>query len=366
MVAPFMAFFLVEGLGHAPRILSLYSVLAVGLTIWVNRSFGARIDAGGRVFPMVGAAAFGFCVAAFSVAVWPILPVILSVGVIGFGLGSSAVSTMFSLGGTLAERAQIDRSRFNAVLRAVTSGAWMVGPAVAFLVADAFSPRAVFILATGIAILWLGLWWWVLPRGVTAAGPAKPAAQGGDAGFSTALWLAAGYVFCLSLAHSLTFSALPLFYVREVGLPGFAPGTAFSVKTFVEIGAIFATPWIIARFGMARALLATTLLAVATIQYLASVESFPQMLLGSGLEGLYYGLYASLGISYVQSFAQDRPARATALYWNTLMVSALMAGPVVGAIAEVSDFRTVVLVSSGVATGAALLLGATMLRGPRR
>ncbi|MEP2474339.1 MAG: MFS transporter, partial [Paracoccaceae bacterium] len=163
-------------------------------------------------------------------------------------------------------------------------------------------------------------------------------------------------VFCLSSAHSLTFSALPLFYVQEVGLPGYAPGTAFSVKTFVEVFAIFATPLLIARIGMRAALLGTTVLAVVTIQLLSMVHSYPQMLAGAALEGLYYGFYASLGISYVQSFAPDRPAQATAIYWNTVMISGVLAGPAVGFIAQAYDFRTVVQVASGVALGAAVVL----------
>lgn len=142
----------------------------------------------------------------------------------------------------------------------------------------------------------------------------------------------------------------------EVGLPGFAPGIAFSIKTFVEVIAIFGTPSIIARFGMRPALIATTLLAVGTIQLLAAVQTFPQMLFGAVMEGLYYGFYASLGISYVQSFAKERPAHATAIYWNTLIVTCLLAGPAVGFIAQAYDFQTVVQVASAVALGAAVVL----------
>ncbi|WHP69860.1 hypothetical protein [Phaeobacter inhibens] len=129
-----------------------------------------------------------------------------------------------------------------------------------------------------------------------------------------------------------------------------------SIKTFVEVIAIFSTPWVIARIGMWRALLAVTGLAVVTIQLLAAVQSFPQMLAGAALEGLYYGFYASLGISYVQSFAPATPARATAMYWNTLMVSGVMAGPAVGLIAQAYDFQTVIRCASRVAVVAAAVL----------
>jgi SET family sugar efflux transporter-like MFS transporter len=81
----------------------------------------------------------------------------------------------------------------------------------------------------------------------------------------------------------LTFSALPLFYVQEVALPGYAPGIAFSVKTFVEVLAIFSTPLLIGRFGIRTPLIATELFAVVTIHILALVQTYPQMLIGAAM-----------------------------------------------------------------------------------
>ncbi len=350
MIVPFMGYFIVQGLGNPPWVISVYALGAVGLATLANRTFAQRIDAGARVFPLVGLAATGFLLACLSLSISPKLWTILSLGVVGFGMSSSAVSTMFSLGGSLAERHGTDRRRFNAYMRATTSTAWMMGPAASFGISYQFGATAVFYAAVMVAILWLTLWWTTLPREITAA-PKSALNQQVKTPTPTryGLWVAAAFVFCLSSAHSLTFTSLPLFYVQEAGLPGYAPGVAFSIKTFVEVIAIFMTPAIIERFGMRPALMATTVLAVVTIQVLANVSSFPQMLFAAALEGLYYGFYASLGISYVQSFAADRPARATAIYWNTLMISGLLAGPVVGLVAHAFDFRTVVQFASGVA-----------------
>ncbi|MGO7319393.1 hypothetical protein ACCS95_06665 [Rhizobium ruizarguesonis] len=80
------------------------------------------------------------------------------------------------------------------------------------------------------------------------------------------------------------------------------------------------------------------------------------------MEGLYYGLYASIGISFLQSFSGDRPAQATALYCNVLSVSGILAGPATGLIAQAYDFQPVIRVASAVAAFAALLLFASMFR----
>ncbi len=356
-IVPFMPFFMVEGLGQPPWMLSVYAALAVSLTVALNRLFAKRIDGGARVFPIIGIAVAGYALASLSMAFSPTLPIMLTLGVFGFGLSATSISGMFTTGGHMAERHGIPRQTFNAWMRATTSAAWMIGPAAGFTLAGSIGPHAVFQLASALAVAWALVWWVGLPQDITAPAPPKPQADLSTA--STGLWLAAAFIFCLSIAHGLTFTALPLFFVQEVGLPDFAPGMAFSVKTLVEILAIFSTSFLIARFGLTTPLMGCALLAVVAILVLSAVQTLPQMVVGAALEGLYYGLFASLGISYIQSFAKDRPAQATAVYWNTLMISGLLAAPAVGLIAELTSFGTVVLLSSAVAACAipVLLVG---------
>ncbi|MEM7686243.1 MAG: MFS transporter, partial [Pseudomonadota bacterium] len=180
------------------------------------------------------------------------------------------------------------------------------------------------------------------------------------------LWTAILFVFCLALAHSLTFSALPIFFVQEVGLPGYAPGVAFSLKTFIELFAIFSTPFLIARFGLRAALIGTAQLAVVAILVLATTGSFAHMLVGAALEGFYFGLFSTLAISYVQSLSEDRPAYATAMYWNTMMVTLVVAGPAAGLIAQVFDFQTVIFTGSAFAVASAVLLGSATFQRAKR
>lgn len=359
MIGPFMAYYIVEGLGREPWTISLYAGGVTVLSIICTRTFGRWLDTGVAPFPLIGVALAGYLLAATALSISPSFWIVLSFGVLGFGLSSSAVSTMFSLGAVVAERGKITRGRSNAFLRATTSTAWMIGPAVAFLFSERFGEAAVFKLALALALCWALMWWMIIPRNMTLL----PKTGSVDTSFAqkpSALWLAAAFVFCLSSAHSLTFSALPLFYVREVGLPGYAPGVAFSMKTFVEVFAIFTTPVIISRFGLKGPLVVVALMATVTILLLSYVQTYPQMLAGAALEGLYYGLYASIGISFLQSFSADRPAQTTALYWNVLSVSGILAGPATGLIAQAYDFQAVIRVASAVAALAALLLLASM------
>lgn len=355
MIVPFMGFFIVEGLGREPWAISLYAGTVAVLVVALNKTFARRMDDGTPAFPLIGIAAIGSLIAACALAVSPAFWTVLIVGIPGFAVGASAMSTMFSLGTAVADRTGVKTTTFNAFMRATTSTAWMIGPAVAFVVADRFEPSAVFDVVVVVASLWCVLWWTAAPRGVATG------RRGTNAGTRTLprngpLLMAGTFVACLAGAHFLTFTALPLFFVREVGLPGYAPGNAFTVKTAVEIVAIALTPLLIARVGMRASLIGTAVLAVAAIAFLASVRTYPQMIVGAALEGFYYGLFSTLAIGFVQSLAPDRPAQATAVYWNATMVTSVLAGPAAGLIAQVSDFRTVIVVAVGVAALSVVVL----------
>ena len=321
----------------------------------LNKGFACAMDAGVPAFRMLGVAAVGSLIAAASLAAFPVLPVVLTVGIAGFGAGSSALSTMFSLGTVVAGHSGIKGSTFNAYMRVTTSTAWMIGPAASFVIADRVAATAVFDVVALVALLWIMLWLTVTPRKTAPGRDNDPKgkenaskAVGGSVA-NQALWIAGAFVGCLAAAHFVTFTALPLFFVREVGLPAYAPGNVFSVKTAVEILAIACTPVLATRFGLRRSLIGTAVLAFGAILFLASVQSYQQMLIGAALEGLYYGLFSTLAISWVQSLAPDRPAQATAVYWNATMTTSVLAGPAAGLIAQGYDFRTAILAGAGVA-----------------
>ena len=356
MAVSFVGFYIIDGLGQEPWSISDYTGCFALVVILANRTIATRIDGGANPFPLIGLAAIGYFLAALALSIAPGFLTVLSAGVVGFGIGSSSLSTMFSVGGVLADRIGMKRSTFNAYMRATTSTSWMIGPALSFTVADQFGAQAVFKAAITIAVFWLCLWWWTAPRDAVVEPKPHLPTENASGAANTRLRMAILFVFCLALAHSLTFSALPIFFVQEAGLPGFSPGAAFSLKTLVELVAIFSTPFLIARFGIHASLMGTALLAFIAILVLATVTSFLHMLIGAGLEGIYFGLFSTLAISFVQSFSKDRPAYATAMYWNTMMVTLVVAGPAAGLIAQTSDFRTVIFVASAWAIASAAVL----------
>ena len=356
MAVSYMGFYLIEGLGQAPWSISVYTGCFAIVVIITNRMLAAKMDEGANPFLMIGFAALSFLIASAAIALSASFLVIVMFGAIGFGIGSSAMSTKFSIGGIIADRNSIKRSTFNAYMRATTSTSWMIGPALSFTLADLYNHAAVFQAAVVAGGLWLMAWWFFAPRDASAE-PKHVVDQAGQAKQANLeLRMAVIFVFCLALAHSLTFSALPIFFVQEVGLPGFAPGSAFTVKTFVELFAIFSTPILIKRYGLRRSLFGTAILAILAILVIGTTSSLAHMFIGAALEGFYFGLFSTLAISFVQSLSTDRPAYANALYWNTMMLTLIVAGPATGAIAQVFNFQSVIFIAALFAALSAIVL----------
>lgn len=356
MAVSYMGFYLIDGLGQAPWSISVYTGCFAIVVIITNRMLAAKMDEGANPFLMIGLAALSFLIASAAIALSASFLVIVMFGAIGFGIGSSAMSTKFSIGGIIADRNGIKRSTFNAYMRATTSTSWMIGPALSFTLADLYNHAVVFQAAVVAGGLWLTAWWFFAPRNASTEPRCKvdDKEQGKHSNFE--LRMAVIFVFCLALAHSLTFSALPIFFVQEVGLPGFAPGSAFTVKTFVELFAIFSTPLLIKRYGLRRSLFGTALLAILAILVIGTTSSLVHMFIGAALEGFYFGLFSTLAISFIQSLSTDRPAYANALYWNTMMLTLIVAGPATGAIAQFFNFQSVIFIAVFFAALSAIVL----------
>ncbi|MEM9792362.1 MAG: MFS transporter [Pseudomonadota bacterium] len=344
-IVPFMGVFIVETLGKPPLMISVYAVITMVLTLGVNRTYGAWIDEGARVAPLILTSILAFGTGVLVILLAPGYWVLVCIASPCFAVSNGAVSAMYSFGRLRAEAMGLDVPRYNSYLRAITSLGWMIGPATSFILAGAFGPFAVFRCALALCGLWLLLWWVVMPKGFrSAASTQRPKTE--PSGRNTGMLLAALVCTAIATAHVMSMSALPLYFIREAGLPTFAPGLSLSIKTGVEIVAIISTPWIMARFGARNALRFAAALAVVTFAVLSEVTTVTGLVIGSALEGLYYGVFAAVGLIFVQDFAKDRLGAATSLYMNSLFLGGILAVPLMGMAAQFISFGKAIKLSA--------------------
>ncbi len=345
-VIPYMGVYIVETLGKDPWMISPYVGITLTLTLLVNRQYGEWIDAGVAIAPLILCSIAAFGLAVTSILVVPNYTLLVFFASPCFAISNASVSTMYSFGRLLAEREGLDVPRYNSYLRAMTSLGWMLAPAGSFYIASVADAPAVFGFALGLCFLWGGLWWIAMPKQFAGSGESsEPLEVSGKKPQNFELWFAAGICLAFALAHTMTMSALPLFYIREAGLPTYAAGVSFSIKTAVEIAAILLAPRIMSYLGARNALRLAALLAIGAFVVLSQVTTMAHLWIGAAMEGLYYGLFAAVGLTYLQDFSKGRIARATSLYMNSLFLGGLLANLLMGFVAQFFSFGLVIQLS---------------------
>lgn len=359
MVISFMSFYMVSVLHQEPLFLSAYTVINMLIAMQTNRMIGRWIDRGVKACYIVLLTFGAYILANMMLLVTSNIWLMLAVPCVLLGVSAGNIAAMYSMGRIYAQQQGHNIERYNSLLRAATSCGWMVGPAMSYGLASGFPATSVFVMSGITGVIWLCCWFFIMPGDhFVTSKPKEESAADEESDNYRKLWTAVTVCFFFAVAHILCSKALPVYYIDEVGLPTFSPGLSMSVKTGVEILAILYSPVLIRRFGARNVLLGDTLLAAAAFFVLSHVESINGVVLGAALEGAYYGIFAGVGFTFVQDLAKGSIGKATSMYMNSLFLGSLFAGPAVGFIAQLTDFRTSIqLAIVGIVMAFIVLLG---------
>ena len=362
-LVPLMSFFIVEGLGAAPWQVGLYSGLVMPLTLTVNRWAGERLDNRFPVKSLLIVSVIAYItLAALLTQVSSLLMLIILIAPL-MSLSNMGSGIVFTFGRLYAEQQGMDVARVNSWLRMMVSLAWMIGPAVSFSIVADFGFATAFLCAFTVGIVYLLLWYIVIPADFRSS--RERSKSTGKAPINWGLQIAGMTCLGFVITNSLFVSAMPLFFVQETHLPGATPGLALSVKCLLEVFVIFGSVRLAERIGIRQVLMLSACLAAVSMVLFAQVTALWQVLAIAVLEGTYYGLFAGVAISFVQSFAPDRPGRATAVYMNSLFLGGMIGSVSMGFIASAASFQTVLYTAALSATTALVVLVSTLKVQPK-
>lgn len=364
-IVTYISFFIISKLGYDPIFSSIYSIISMSISIFLNYIFGIWLDKGfGGLSLLVVSVTFYMC-GCLALVFQPGYPTVIFVGVLCFPVASAATSTTFALAFRDAARDQYDRSATSAGLRAANSIGWMIGPAATFGMHSALGSQAVFEMLLTLGVVW-GVSVLVLaPRKVETGSSERDAAKvkEPDHKRNRALLTGMSIVALFSAGHSLCSSALPLYLTQELALPTYLPGLAFSVKVLAELVLVMQTPRLIRLIGQRASLYASGATALVAFAIFLVADSVPTVLLGSFVEGSYYGVFSATSLTYIQSLSNGKSGSTTAHYVNSLLLGSLFATPMVGVIAQWSSFgRAISFAAATIACGLVLLLASRSTR----
>ncbi|WP_446471317.1 MFS transporter [Xenorhabdus stockiae] len=252
-ILPIMSTFLVEGLNEQPAFITLYSIGFALSGILFSQWMGGLVDKGYSsknlfIFSLIAmflsGIAFWLCT-----NVWQALVI----GIFLMGPGNASIPLLLSMIRQYSVKTGKSSTRLNSQMRSGVSLVWIVGPALAFIIADLYGFKFNFIASSVLAGCVIIYSIFMLPS--TDVCPKDHIDKHHNNRVIPAIvWLLGGVMVLSNLSNSLYITTMPLYVMHEVKLPMYFPGLLLGVTALLEIPVMLIASGLSERFGKLRLL----------------------------------------------------------------------------------------------------------------
>jgi len=266
--------------------------------------------------------------------------VLLLTGVLLSSFGSSATSQMFALAREHADKTGRESVMFSSVMRAQISLAWMIGPPLAFALALGYGFRTMYLTAAIAFVLCAVIVRYLLPsmrkKTRVTAKPIQAPRQHRRA--TLTLFIACTLMWYCNGLYLIT---MPLYVVNELHLPEKLAGIMMGLAAGLEIPIMLLAGYYAKRFGKR---LLMRIAAVAGLLFYTGTLLFDgemQMLVLQGLNAVFIGILAGIGMIYFQDMMPGQAGAATTLFTNSTRMGWIIGGALAGAVAQFWSYHGV-------------------------
>lgn len=266
--------------------------------------------------------------------------VLLLTGVLLSSFGSSATSQMFALAREHADKTGRESVMFSSVMRAQISLAWMIGPPLAFALALGYGFRTMYLTAAIAFVLCAVIVRYLLPsmrkKTRVTAKPIQAPRQHRRA--TLTLFIACTLMWSCNGLYLIT---MPLYVVNELDLPEKLAGIMMGLAAGLEIPIMLLAGYYAKRFGKR---LLMRIAAVAGLLFYTGTLLFDgemQMLVLQGLNAVFIGILAGIGMIYFQDMMPGQAGAATTLFTNSTRMGWIVGGALAGAVAQFWSYHGV-------------------------
>lgn len=266
--------------------------------------------------------------------------VLLLTGVLLSSFGSSATSQMFALAREHADKTGRESVMFSSVMRAQISLAWMIGPPLAFALALGYGFRTMYLTAAIAFVLCAVIVRYLLPSmRKTTQMTAKPIQAPRQHRRATlTLFIACTLMWSCNGLYLIT---MPLYVVNELHLPEKLAGIMMGLAAGLEIPIMLLAGYYAKRFGKR---LLMRIAAVAGLLFYTGTLLFDgemQMLVLQGLNAVFIGILAGIGMIYFLDMMPGQAGAATTLFTNSTRMGWIVGGALAGAVAQFWSYHGV-------------------------
>lgn len=341
LVLPVMSLFLVSGLHTEPAYIGLYTTLTALMTVIVSQKMTGLMDKGvpGKRLLLISltgivAAALGFSVAT---EFWHAM----LVGCLLMPFASSSIPLILTIIRHYADASGKNSTKLNSQMRSSVSMLWVFGPPLAFLSVDQLGFATNFRTSAMIAVFVIA---WVVVALVQPA--SQPAEADSVTGKSTKpgqlgaeVWMLGAVMMLANMANSAYINTMPLYLTKDLGLSTAYPGWLMGAAAAVEIPVMLLVAGWSLRWGklwIMKAAFVCAMVYYVVIYFTSSLAIIMTMQL---MNGLFFGIFAGLGVTLMQDYAGNNIGKASAFYTNAMLVGTMLGSSTMGLVSQYWGFK---------------------------
>lgn len=365
---PYLSLFGVEAAGMPPWLAGLFMTLIAASGVAASTWAGHWSDRRGRHRPLLVAslvaAVLGFALLCGLRAHGPVI----ATGTLLIGAGTVPLSQIFSFArAALPVSSDAERELASAALRTMLSVAWVFGPALGALILAQAGFTGLFLAASAGFAACTALVACIPENGARHAAQETATASAEhdmppfpvsavDAAPRAAVVRTLVALTLIGLAANATMIVLPLYIVRGLG------GTPANVSAALGLAALLEIPMMLwlgvrsTRLGKARWLAGCAAVHAVYFAGLATVSHIGAILPLQLLSACVVAITSCLGMTHVCDLMPARPGTATAMFFSTARVGAIVSGILSGAFVQLFGYRVTFLCCGGLALAAFALL----------
>ncbi len=345
---PLSSLFIVEELGAAPMMLSVYMVMAIVSSVIVSQLIARQSDRNWqrKTILIVSLSCYLVTVVSFIFVrdYWTAVAVATVFG----SVSGASFGQLFALGREYGDRYVKDSTTFLSTMRAGIAIAWVFGPPAAFMLKASYGFSAAFSVSAAVVSVAILVIIKYLPSSVVAKETKEePSDQPVlmSSGISAMIVLYCVIVVCTFAANNLYITSMPLYLSQELKVDPSWLGLLFGAAAAFEIPVMLSAGKMAEKFGAIKVM--TLGVAIGCVFYLVMMfnTSFSAMLAAQLLNGFYIGVCATLGMVVLQDMMRDRLGTASTLFSSMMNIAMLVASLSVGFVGELFNYYSTLYVS---------------------
>lgn len=342
LIMPVMTLYLVNGLHVEPGLIGVYTVITSGMTVLLSQRLTALIDKGVSPKLLIILSLFGIIAGSAGFALSTNFWHVLLVGCVIMPLASSSIPLILTIIRRFADSTGKSSTKLNSQMRSSVSLLWVVGPPIAFFSVDKIGFRSNFYLSAAVAVVVLVL---VMSQLKDPQLPPKSEHESILPGLPKVVWWLGGIMLLANMANSIYVSSMPLFVTKEMGLSSAYPGVFFGLTAAVEIPVMLMVAGWATKFGKLTMIRIGFLFGMAFYIGMFFADTLWTSIALQLINGVFFGIFAGLGVTVMQDYAPETIGKASAFYTNSMLVGTMLGTSVMGIIAQYFGFKAPLILS---------------------